>query len=197
MTLADMEDLFYTDLMTALGYDPEKTYGNSSPPVRKSWPTGGAPAWKITDDVLFLKIFDQQGQDISMPIDTVMENDGEDLKSYKGQTRVLRLNLVAYGPHCYDNLLTVRRYYQTAKNADIRAADIYLIPGTDTPQRLPELFSGQWWDRADLDLYFNSLVECDEPVNAIKEVPVTVSKNSQGGTKQDSSDFDVKRSDGT
>jgi hypothetical protein len=93
--------------------------------------------------------------------------------------------------------LTVRRYYQTAKNADIRAADIYLIPGTDTPQRLPELFSGQWWDRADLDLYFNSLVEWDEPVNAIKEVPVTVSKNSQGGTKQDSSDFDVKRSDGT
>ena len=60
----------------------------------------------LADDILFFKIFDESGQDITIPVDTIINNDlAEDIQISKGQTRVLRVNLIAYGPNSYDNLI--------------------------------------------------------------------------------------------
>lgn len=177
MKISELEGLFWAELMQVLGYDPAAAMKN--PPVRRSWPEEGSPFWKRNENVLFLKVYDSPGEDITVPIDTVMENGERDILMHKGQTRVLRLSLIAYGPDSYDNLVLIRRHFQTSQDKAVRAKRIYLIPKSDTPQRVPEIINSQWWQRADLDLYFNCLMTWEQTINAIEEVPVTVGGNGQ------------------
>lgn len=178
LTIDELDEIFWREIMTVLGFDPDADYENFSP-VRSSWPKSGAPAWNIDDNVLFVKIFDESGQDITQPIDTQLQNAERDINVINGQTRVLRVSLIAYGPDSYGHLLTVRRYFATSKSTVLRANKIYIIPDTNTPQRAPELRNAQWWERSDLTLRFNNLMTFDETVNAVESVDVTTLLNTK------------------
>jgi hypothetical protein len=150
------------------------------PPVRKSWPTNGQPDWGIADDVVFMQCLDEGGEDIAQPVDTVWVNDdSEDLVQKDSQTRVVRLNLIAYGPNGYSNLIEIRRAI-IGGLPNLKSNKLFYIPSPDSPQRAPELFQGRWWERADLSLRFNNLMTFETGVKSITEVDVTVHANDPG-----------------
>lgn len=179
VSLSECEDVFWAELMSVLGYDVSA----ARPGVRHSWPTEGQPDWKIDEDVLFLQVLDDAGDDITQPLDDEWVDAGEDLTLVQGQTRVLKLNLIAYGPNSYDHLVTIRHAFMHGRE-NFAKNNIYIVPSSDTPQRAPELFQGRWWERADLSLRFNNLLSFTTSVNAIKEVDVNVDVNKPGCSEE-------------
>lgn len=169
--IAEFESLVWAELMDILGYDTKQV----PPPVRRSWPTDGAPDWKITDNVVFMQCT-EAAEDIMQPVDERWQSAGRDFLRESASTRTMQLRLNAYGPACYESLLKLRLELLRGR-ASLKKQKIYIIPGTDSIQYAPELFQGRWWKRADLTLYFNALITVESVVNAIEEVNVTVKAN--------------------
>ena len=169
--IAEFEFLLWSELMDILGHDLKKM----PPPVRRSWPTDGAPDWKIDDDIVFMQVT-EAAEDIMQPIDERWLNVGRDFLRESAMTRTMQLRLNAYGPACYESLLKVRLEIMRGR-AHLQKQKIYIIPGTDSVHYAPELFQGRWWKRADLTLFFNVLIVIDAPVNAIESVDITVKAN--------------------
>lgn len=179
LKIDELDEIFWREIMLALGYDPDADYDDFSP-VRRSWPQTGAPAWGINDNVLFVKIFDESGQEITRTIDTVLTDATSDINVEHGQTRVLVVSMIAYGPDSYDNLVAVKRFFATGKSTALRTNKIYIVPSSDVPRRAPEIYNAQWWERADLILRFNNLMTFEETVNAIESVDVITLLNTKG-----------------
>ena len=169
--IAEFEFLLWSELMDILGHDLKKM----PPPVRRSWPTDGAPDWKIDDDIVFMQVT-EAAEDIMQPIDERWLDVGRDFLRESAMTRTMQLRLNAYGPACYESLLKVRLEIMRGR-AHLQKQKIYIIPGTDSVRYAPELFQGRWWNRADLTLFFNVLIVIDAPVNAIESVDITVKAN--------------------
>ena len=169
--IAEFEFLLWSELMDILGHDLKKM----PPPVRRSWPTDGAPDCKIDDDIVFMQVT-EAAEDIMQPIDERWLNVGRDFLRESAMTRTMQLRLNAYGPACYESLLKVRLEIMRGR-AHLQKQKIYIIPGTDSVHYAPELFQGRWWKRADLTLFFNVLIVIDAPVNAIESVDITVKAN--------------------
>lgn len=172
--IAEFESLLWSELMDILGHDLKKM----PPPVRRSWPTDGAPDWKIDDDIVFMQVT-EAAEDIMQPIDERWLNVGRDFLRESAMTRTMQLRLNAYGPACYESLLKVRLEIMRGR-AHLQKQKIYIIPGTDSVHYAPELFQGRWWKRADLTLYFNVLISIKSIVRAIEEVNVTIKANEPG-----------------
>lgn len=150
--------------------------------VRRGWQTNGAPDWKITDNVVFMTIRNADGDDITQPIDDKWEEREDDFLLTQGMTRNLELRLIAYGDRAYENLLTIKHKLLQGTRS-LRSNKIYIVPGADNINTIPELFQGRWWERADLRLRFNSLITFATEVNAVKEVSVTINANSSGSSE--------------
>ncbi len=172
--MAELEALFWAELMDILGYDTSVT----PPPVRRSWPTDGAPDWRITDNCVFMQ-FSEAGDGYMQDIDSVLEEAGRDFVLHRASTRTLQLKLIAYGPSCYESLLAVRMALAGGRSG-LRKQKIYPVGGADSVQYVPELFQGRWWKRADLSMTFNCLMVFSTSVNAIEQVDVTIKANEPG-----------------
>ncbi len=172
--IAEFESLLWSELMDILGHDLKKM----PPPVRRSWPTDGAPDWKIDDDIVFMQVT-EAAEDIMQPIDERWLDVGRDFLRESAMTRTMQLKLNAYGPACYESLLKARLEIMRGR-ANLQKQKIYIIPGKDSIQYAPELFQGRWWKRADLTLYFNVLISVESIVKAIEEVNVTIKANEPG-----------------
>lgn len=72
--IAEFETLMWSELMDILGHDLKTT----PPPVRRSWPTDGAPDWKINDDIVFMQLT-ETAEDIMQPVDTVIKEYSQDI----------------------------------------------------------------------------------------------------------------------
>lgn len=72
--LSEFEVLMWKELMSILGYDLNRM----PPPVRRSWPTDGAPDWKINDDIVFMQVT-ENAADIMQPVDTVIQEYSQDI----------------------------------------------------------------------------------------------------------------------
>lgn len=189
LTLEQLEVLFWKVTMQMLGYTEAQIAAYNDPnnpkkdcPVRISWPAVGAPAWKRGDDVVFIRI-GEDDDPINMLRDVVYEpkeDDPDTAVEQTGQTRVLRVHWVCYGPHAFDTASKIRRLLYTAKyRQPLSDNQIYLVPSTRAPVRAPENFEGQWWDRADYSAQFNDLVQTNVDVPYIKSATVTVT-NQKG-----------------
>ncbi len=173
-SMAELESVFWAELMDLLGYDTSVT----PPPVRRSWPADGAPDWRITDNVVFMQI-SEAGNAYMQAVDSVLEEAGQDLVLHRAGTRTLQLKLIAYGPDCYESLLAVRMALAGGR-PELRKQKIYPVGAADSVQYVPELFQGRWWKRADLSMTFNCLMVFDTPVKAIEQVEVTIRANEPG-----------------
>lgn len=152
--------------------------GSPLPEVRHSWPTGGAPAFKVTDNVIFLKIFDTKS-----PITDQMENSYEPTETYiekRSYTRTLMVNWVVYGSLSWDYTTAIRTKIFYQEHHDTLADNnIYLVPDFDPPKRFPELWQGHWYERCDLNISFNELVTVERDYSNIEQVPIGL-YNEQG-----------------
>ena len=168
LTLAEIGKLFY-DLSVSM-------IGGTSPDVRLSWPTGGAPAFKVTDNVAFIRVYDA-GSTISNQQDVEYDYTAspEGYSETTSYTRTLMVNWIFYGSSSWDNAIKVRNgiFNQTHRNT-LSILNVYPIPDIKPPQRIPELWMSQWYERVDLSISFNELVKIVKEVNYIEEVPIAV-----------------------
>lgn len=181
LTRKEIMRLFYRASMTALGFDPDKKYGTTKPPVRLTYSTYGKPDWSVGDDVLFIT-FAAMADETTQPIHETWKDAGRDLIRTHGVNRVIQVSFTAYGPNCYENLIKLRHAFMDGSDI-LRAADIMLIPDESAPQYAPEMYQNMWWDRADMSMRFNNTMTWEEDVKAIEEVPVSITENPEGSSR--------------
>ena len=187
-TLAQLNQLFQTLTISLLGItfsnNADKTpYGK----VRVSWPTEGQPAWKITEDVCFIRSLEidnpyNKQRDVYFTTNYTGNNNAVDANNCNQKTsftRVLMVTWVFYGPSSFENAQKVRdgMFYQLNHDA-LANNNIYLLPNTESPRRAPELFQGQWWERTDLTMYFNELVIRNLAVPYLKSAQITIMRDN-------------------
>jgi hypothetical protein len=143
--------------------------------VRLNWPTTGQPAFLITDDVCFIQaieIDEEYGKirDFQWP-----NNDQTSVAQTTTYTRVWRVSFVLYGPNSFDNARLIRSAVLLDFSHDFLAqSNVYLVPDTPSPRRVPEEMLSQWWERTDLTLRFNEFVTETIVVNSGSSVVISI-----------------------
>lgn len=167
LTLAEIGELFYDLTVDLLG-------ASSNPEVRLSWPTGGAPAFGVVDDVTFLRILDTEGG-YTRQRENIYTQEGspEEPNMAISYTRQLEVGYIIYGPNSWSNAVNIRNkiFYQEHHDT-LAKKNIYLVPNFNPPRRMPELWQGQWYERADLAMRFYELVVVNEPIPSLKSVEI-------------------------
>lgn len=180
MNYLETSDLLWGVIMDIMQYPRTMT----PPAVRQSWQMHGGPDFKITDNVIFLQLMYESGNDVSRPLHTFESDSGDDIQVTKTQTRVLRLRLIAYGDNGSEDIYKIRTAIYGGLKV-LRQNGIYVIPSDDEPRYSPELFGGQWWPRTEFDFLFNQYAEYKNTVTTIEQVPVTVNLNNEASVISD------------
>jgi hypothetical protein len=175
LTKSEIEDIFQALTMRILNI-PSTLNGRpiNQDKVRISWPSAGAPAFKITDDVTFIQITPVNDPIVQQHDVEYSSKDSSTAYRKAAYTRVHQVRWTLYGPNSFDNADLLRHglflfdYFEY-----LAAQNIYLITYVQSPVRAPELFNGQWWERTDLYANFN------EGVQRVSEVPYITSTNVQ------------------
>ena len=176
-TLDQLNILFQIMIMNILGllHGSPIDYLTPAKAVRVSWPTDGAPAWGITEDIVFLRTTEDDDPINRQRESKYSNKDGQSLNDEVSYTRVISLNLVFYGPNSFKNAQIVRDGVFQDNYRRLLAKDkIYLIPDIPSPQRAPELFQGKWWERTDLELRFNEKIIKVNEIGNIDSVEIIV-----------------------
>lgn len=157
LKLKEVENFYHDLTMKMLGLDPNARANQKR--VRISWPTKGAPSWKINEDVTFLLV-NYDDDSITRQMDTSYINVGTDVADREmSYTRVLRINWICYGPNSFDDMDLIRSgLFKPEITQLLAASNLALITEVSVPIRSPELFNGQWWERTSFYARFNELV---------------------------------------
>lgn len=178
LKLKEIEDFLFKITCEMLGLDLSKKETQSK--VRISWPTNGAPSWKINEDVVFLRITpedDKLAREQNI-IYTENEQDRSFLKKQIGYTRVHKINWTLYGPSSYDNADLIRfRIFEDEYKKKFNKKNLFLITDVPMPVRLPEFYNGQWWERTDFSATFNESVVRENVEPYIKSADIRVIEN--------------------
>ena len=143
--------------------------------VRLSWPTAGAPAWRIDEDVVFVQVYPVddpyiQQREASYRLDTTLN-----MQRVNHYTRVHEVQWVCYGPNSGDIADSIRNgIYFPDTTYYLAQNHLYMILEVPAVTRLPELFNGQWWERSDLRARFNEDVSVMKDQPAITGVEVVI-----------------------
>lgn len=178
LKLNEIEEIFWSITMLMLGLDPDSKDEKEISRVRTIWPTSGAPAWKIDEDICFLSIT-QRDDLINRQRNVRHEEIEGQLTRIMEYTRVVNCAYILYGPNSYDyaELLQHSLFLPEYKEM-LNKNYLYLIPDIVAPIRAPELFSGQWWERSDFEVNFNLYVRREQVVDYIEDIEINfVSKN--------------------
>lgn len=195
LTMDQIENLFWRATMEMLGFDPSEYSDPDNPPtfmpVRISWPTQGAPAWKIDQDIAFIRV-GEEPDDMNIIRDTIYQALNDDNASVDtAQTRVLKVHWLLYGPNSYNNAAIIRKRLFEEQCRNLLSADqIYLVPEVATPRRAPELWGGRWWERTDVSASFNELLKFNSVVPYFKSADIAV-KNSPAAGETETTDASV------
>ena len=181
-TLQNLNILFQNLIIDILGFaktgSPAAYSETAFKAVRISWPTEGAPAWLITDNVCFIQVTEEDDSYNKLR-ESKYENiidDTENITSETWYTRVIGLHLVLYGPNSFTNAMQIRdKMYNYETKTTLEENNLHLIPIINSPVRMPELFQGRWWERIDVEFKFNELVIREDTVPLIKSVEVITS----------------------
>jgi hypothetical protein len=182
-TLNELNILFQIMLLDMLGYEmegsPEEYSQDALKAVRVSWPTTGAPAFKITEDVVFIQTTEDDDR-INRQKEFEYTRAGEFVLDEKmSYTRVVNLGLVLYGPNSFEMAQTIRdNVFRDVYRLYLNRSKIYPIPDIVAPRRAPELFAGQWWERVDLELRFNEKIVKEEQIGVIEIADIVLLDHS-------------------
>lgn len=134
------------DMLGLATLDPARDYA-----VRRAWQKAGAPAWKITEDVISIRsTLTSNWYDKLRDVVTTKNSDISVISDIE-YTRVWSIRFTGYGPGIFDKIRLIRSALLLDWTHDTLAvSNLYLMTNMDTPVRNPELFEGQWWDRTDL-----------------------------------------------
>lgn len=199
LTPRQIEAIFQPLAAQMLGFDPVGNPDSAYFAVRIGWQTEGQPAWEVTDNVCVLTAF-LENDPFARVRDNLYEMTGSPadvLTDEMGFTQVWKMHFSFYGP----SSANWARQMMSAMTLDwvhdaLAAVKIYRIPASPRPMYAPELFpdpGGVWYERTDVEVYFNEQVsESLAPVTPAEEVVVTVDTDAG-----DSRTFTIAASDTT
>lgn len=173
LRLNEIEEIFWSITMLMLGLNPDSEDEKEISKVRTTWPTDGAPSWKINEDVCFLSIT-QRDDLINRQRNVRYEEESEEqLKRIMEYTRVVNCSYILYGPNSYDHaeLLQDSLFLPEYKEM-FNKNYLYLIPDIAAPTRAPELYNGRWWERSDFEVNFNLYVRREQVVDYIEDIEI-------------------------
>lgn len=182
-TLAELNIIFQLMVIEMLGFvatgSPADYSEAAYTAVRVSWPTGGAPAWKVSDDVAFIRVTEDDDLINRQRDVEITDYDTNNVNEEVTYTRVMALHLVFYGPNSYDHAQTVRdEIFSSYYRGQLEAHKIYPLPDIVAPKRNPEPFQGQWWERVDMEIRFNEGISKNKRIGLIKEAIIGVYANN-------------------
>lgn len=153
------------------GAEPQNPYGR----VRVSWPTAGAPAWGIDEDIIFLQATEADGS-YNRQRDVRTLPYSEHQCDYESRyTRIINVAWVLYGPNSFSDAQALRDYaFHPLQHSAWWVKNLFLIPDMVAPRRVPEIFQGRWWERVDLAMQFNELIVRNVAINYIESAEVTI-----------------------
>ncbi|OOM73997.1 hypothetical protein CLPUN_42350 [Clostridium puniceum] len=159
LKLKEIEKFFVQITCKMLNIDTTKEENLGK--VRKAWPTGGAPGWKIDQDIVFLRITpvdDKLARQLNIIYDP-NKDDNTIADKKTGYTRVHKIDWLLYGPNSYDNADIIRHLiFDFDYMLEFKKKNLFLITDVPMPTRLPELYNSQWWERTDFSATFNEAV---------------------------------------
>lgn len=168
LTQEQLENIFQSLTSQFLGItDPSA--------VRISWPTDGAPSWSITDDVCFVAVTPSDNSYTRQLQTDYTELDANNANANLTYTAGVRVGWTLYGPSASDraDLIRASLFFASTTSALI-SNNLALITDVPMPIRQPELFNGEWWNRATLYANFNELVIRQSTVPYIQTANVQV-----------------------
>lgn len=180
LTDTQFENIMQPLIVSILGWDVPSV--NKKKDVRVSWAEDGQPAWKITDDIVFLRCFE---------IDNFYNRERNFTDSYEvspdeftretSYTRVMNMMVIAYGSNSFNNIQLLRdgMYKQEHRNV-LSNNKIYFMPDLPAPRRVPEYFEGRWWTRYDMNFVFYMLTVKETSVPAIVSIDVGIYDGDDG-----------------
>jgi len=180
-TLSELNILFQKMIMHQLGLltGSPIDYESAAYFVRVAWPTDGAPAWKVTENITFIRTVEEddpvnrQREVVHTRVDDLTLN--EETK----YTRVISLNIIFYGPNSWENAQTVRDgIFNDHYRLPLAKDKLYPIPDIISPNRVPEAFQNRWWERVDLEVRFNEAIVKNQNIGTIESVEVLVSNET-------------------
>ena len=173
LTQNQFEDLFYQFTVAAINMSPAAD-------VRISWPTEGAPAFDIDDDVAYLQCSEvDDNYNISKEMRYTGVASPDSLTESFYYVRVMEVHWVFYGPNAYDRASTVREsLYRDSDREILSDSNVYPIPSDASPRRLPENFQGRWWTRYDLVCRFNEQIKKEKEVGFVQSVDVVIEQEN-------------------
>lgn len=166
LTLVQLENLFHDLAMSILGVTQDK--------IRIAYEPVGMPTWKRTEDITFISVMNiddpyNQQRDIEYK-----HKDSLNATANIGYTRAHMINFVLYGPNSFDNADKLKNgLFLPSSKTTMNALNVRLRVDVPTPQRAPELFNGQWWERSDF------FIVVYEAVNRQSVVPYIQTLNIQ------------------
>lgn len=170
LTRAVITALFQALTVTVTGLDKDSD-------VRNAWPTDGSPGVQDPSvNVVFLRVAPTGGPYIQQrDTDWVDSGDGVNVDVTASYTRVHEVYWTFYGPSSSDLAETLRNalYSQTTQDT-LAASNLYMILDVPAPIRVPELFNGQWWERADLSARFNEDVQRYTQMPYLETAQITI-----------------------
>lgn len=148
LTLRQIEDLLRTMTLNITGLDGDK--------VRFAYPAKGQPAWDIDKNYIVITL-----APVSNPYDKLRdikfkEFDDDNAEQEVFYTRVFSCLWTHYGPDAYDLADELRSGLLLEENRRTLAVnDIFPLTQVPTPVRIPYDYNAQWWERVDLQAYYN------------------------------------------
>ena len=179
----DIETIFQVLIAGMLGIDTSSPYDtqafndprNPAFAVRMGWQQQGQPAWTVDQDVCVI-MASPENPPFSQWRDNLYENNDDiSLNSKQAYTQTWKIHVSVYGPNCIKRAnLIVSGMTQEYFHDILAAQNIYIIPKLNRPVFVPEQHDRQWWNRADVELRFNELVNEQILVTSAAGVDVTI-----------------------
>lgn len=122
--------------------------------VRVSWQTEGAPAYTIDDDVIYIRCIEEATEynRVRNEMWTTTSDAGIKIRTY---SRMWNVSFRARGPNSFDSIRVIKSMLlEDFPHDTLAALNLYLIPESSTPLRVPELFEGRWWEQVDFNADF-------------------------------------------
>jgi hypothetical protein len=176
-SLDDIKSLFWNITMGALGLDTTLTTNQGK--VRISRQTTSSPAFKVTDDVVFIQIYPYNSSFAKQRDVGYSGYDSFNANRVINYSRVWEVSWICYGPNSSQNIETIRnQIFMPTFTNQAKTKNMYLITDTGMPRYAPEIFNDQWWERWDLSARYNEGVVRIDKVPYLNDINIVIQKGS-------------------
>ena len=183
LTPEQIEDLFHANTARMYGYDIDNAdpviaaaaKAAAGQAIRIAWPTGGAPAWNVSEDRTFLRILFSEDEYAKQREYTYTRKTDLLANQAMEMTNVLQVSWTIYGPNSFANAFKIyTKIFDPLITLWTAQKQIYLIPDVDSPRRAPELYAGQWWERVDVSARYNAKILLNSEIPYLLSTNITV-----------------------